>query len=211
MNPFVVQEFLDKLNVHVPSVNTSSKASAFDAIINNQDTGAIIKKVLDLSNETSTVEEKVKYDIYVLNLSKEDHMMFLATCFYVMRDIGLLKTEEEMVEAFRAIFAAGQSDFEKIVMATKSAHKKYLRTQKPVKVPKTPNDFNVWIYPQSSSIASYMYNADQETLHIRFKSGLKIYPYYGISKTLFRDLQNAESKGTFFAEHIKPASEIKTI
>lgn len=199
-----VQEFLEKLTRYgSPKEETrTSKASAFDAII-NRDTASTIKAVLNLSAETSSITEKIKYSIYVLNLSKEDPLMFLATSYYVMRDLSTLKSEDDAGTAYAAIFAAGQTDFEKIVMTATVAHKKYLRKQKPTKAPAEEQTYNIWIHPESSSIDAYMYEPDKEILSIRFKSGLKIYPYYGITKALFKKMHNAKSKGQFFAEHIK--------
>jgi hypothetical protein len=66
--------------------------------------------------------------------------------------------------------------------------------------------------PVNSSAMSYVhYDEDTAELDITFVGG-KIYRYVGVPLATYVDLLEAESKGTFFNEHIKevfPSIEVK--
>jgi hypothetical protein len=57
--------------------------------------------------------------------------------------------------------------------------------------------------PVSSSAMTYVhYDEDTAELDVTFSSG-KIYRYVGVPLAIYVGLLEAESKGTFFNEHIK--------
>ena len=56
---------------------------------------------------------------------------------------------------------------------------------------------------ESSAIRSVGYDAAQRTLEIAFTSG-RIYQYTGVEPGVVAELLDAESKGRYFREHIRP-------
>ena len=57
---------------------------------------------------------------------------------------------------------------------------------------------------QSSNLWSVGYDPDSQTLEIEFKGG-HVYQYFGVPESLYFDLMNAGSKGSFFHHHIREA------
>lgn len=57
---------------------------------------------------------------------------------------------------------------------------------------------------QSSNIAAVGYAPEQRVLQVEFIGG-RVYEYAGVPPTVHDGLMRAPSKGTFFAEHIRPA------
>jgi hypothetical protein len=57
---------------------------------------------------------------------------------------------------------------------------------------------------ESSSIASIAYAPDEELLEVQFRRTGHFYDYLGVPPETFRALMEAESKGTFLNEVIKP-------
>lgn len=55
----------------------------------------------------------------------------------------------------------------------------------------------------SSQIAEHGYDADSQTLAIRFKSGGKLYHYAGVSRKDYDALTGAKSLGKHFHTHIR--------
>lgn len=55
---------------------------------------------------------------------------------------------------------------------------------------------------ESSSLAAAGYDADTQTLAVQFKSG-DIFHYPGVSMELATAFYGAESRGTFYAQHIR--------
>lgn len=60
------------------------------------------------------------------------------------------------------------------------------------------------IHVSSTSIAAIGYEADDKTLYIRFLESGETYVYYGVETWRHKELLKAESKGSYFNEHIKP-------
>ena len=56
--------------------------------------------------------------------------------------------------------------------------------------------------PDSSSIARFRYLFDSSILEIEFKKS-GTYQYFDVPEAVVQQLQNASSKGLFFAENIK--------
>lgn len=54
----------------------------------------------------------------------------------------------------------------------------------------------------SAVIAAYDYDADSETLRIRYHSG-KVYHYLGVPEKVFREMRSTMVKGIWFNRHIK--------
>lgn len=55
----------------------------------------------------------------------------------------------------------------------------------------------------SSTIEAVGYEADPQTLHVRFKNGT-VFLYKDVPEKLYQQLMEAESIGKFFAAKIKP-------
>ena len=56
---------------------------------------------------------------------------------------------------------------------------------------------------ESEAIASFGYDAEKATLDVEFHSG-HVYRYFMVPASVFADFEEAPSKGTFFARHIRP-------
>ena len=54
----------------------------------------------------------------------------------------------------------------------------------------------------SSNISSIGYDEDSSTLEIEFNSGA-VYQYFDVPLKIFEGISNADSKGQYFAQHIK--------
>jgi hypothetical protein len=54
----------------------------------------------------------------------------------------------------------------------------------------------------SAVIAAYEYNADRETLTIRYHSG-KVYNYLHVPEKVFKEMRSTMVKGIWFNRHIK--------
>jgi hypothetical protein len=54
----------------------------------------------------------------------------------------------------------------------------------------------------SSNIESAGYDADAETLHVKFKNG-GLYKYKSVPVQLYKDFMESESKGKFFFKEIR--------
>jgi len=59
----------------------------------------------------------------------------------------------------------------------------------------------------SSNIAEIGYNGETMTLEVKFLSSM-IYQYWPITRTGWESLMKAESKGKYFAKHIRNNSQI---
>jgi hypothetical protein len=57
---------------------------------------------------------------------------------------------------------------------------------------------------ESSNIAAVGYVPERRVLQIEFIGG-RVYEYAAVPHTVHEELMRAPSKGTFFAEHIRPA------
>lgn len=57
--------------------------------------------------------------------------------------------------------------------------------------------------PESSSIEAIGYSEKGGQLFVRFKAG-KVYSYFSVPAKRYADFCDADSKGMFFAKHIKP-------
>lgn len=55
---------------------------------------------------------------------------------------------------------------------------------------------------QSSNISSVGYDPATSTLEIEFHHG-GVYQYYGVPRRVYMGLMKAESKGSYFYQHIK--------
>lgn len=53
----------------------------------------------------------------------------------------------------------------------------------------------------SSNLVSVGYDAETQTLRVRFRNSL--YDYYNVPQFVFEGLMNASSKGSYHAAHIK--------
>lgn len=56
----------------------------------------------------------------------------------------------------------------------------------------------------SSNIASVGYNAFDKVMEVEFQGG-RVYTYDGITLDLYEDFMEAPSKGTYFANYIRPS------
>ena len=56
----------------------------------------------------------------------------------------------------------------------------------------------------SSNISAVRYNASDRTLEVEFHGG-RIYEYFNIPASVYRDLLSATSKGSYFYYHIRRA------
>lgn len=56
--------------------------------------------------------------------------------------------------------------------------------------------------PKSSSIARFCYDAANQVLVIQFTHG-RVYNYYDVPETVFKEMISASSKGRFFLENIR--------
>lgn len=54
----------------------------------------------------------------------------------------------------------------------------------------------------SSNLVSVGYDSDSLTLEIEFK-GDRVYQYFDVPETLYQELMQASSKGTFFSENVR--------
>ena len=62
-----------------------------------------------------------------------------------------------------------------------------------------------WIdTPESSSIAGFGYNEDNQTLTVEFKNGTR-YNYYDVPSHVYENMKNAPSYGKFLNSEIKGA------
>ncbi len=59
-----------------------------------------------------------------------------------------------------------------------------------------------WLPIKSSVFASFAYNSREHILFLRFRSG-EIYRYFDFPLADYRDFLAAESKGIYFATHIR--------
>lgn len=58
-------------------------------------------------------------------------------------------------------------------------------------------------YVDSTNIEAIGFDSSAQELHVRFlKSGLT-YVYYGVEEWVFQELLRADSKGRYFASHIR--------
>lgn len=57
---------------------------------------------------------------------------------------------------------------------------------------------------ESSSLASIAYDPDEELLEVRFRRTGHIYDYFGVPLETYRALMEADSKGAFMNQVIKP-------
>lgn len=85
---------------------------------------------------------------------------------------------------------------------------KFLRKAKPIKPqedPKSeqPKDDKAFIPVVSSNLSAILYEKEEQTLTVEFKTGAR-YAYLGVPVATFDGLMAAESKGTFLGKEIKP-------
>jgi hypothetical protein len=59
-----------------------------------------------------------------------------------------------------------------------------------------------WVLVDSRAFAAVAYRHGKRQLYVRFHSG-KIYRYFDFPRHQYDELLAAESKGTYFAEHIR--------
>jgi hypothetical protein len=59
-----------------------------------------------------------------------------------------------------------------------------------------------WVPVDSRAFAAVAYHGGRRQLYVRFHSG-KIYRYFDFPRYQYDELLAAESKGTYFAEHIR--------
>lgn len=68
-----------------------------------------------------------------------------------------------------------------------------------------------WIRtPDSSSIAAFAYEAEDQALYVRFQNG-RTYRYAGVPSSLYEAFADADSKGSFFNSQVQgrfPYSQI---
>jgi hypothetical protein len=57
--------------------------------------------------------------------------------------------------------------------------------------------------PESSNLARFKYDDKTRDLTVEFKGG-RTYIYSKVPKNLYKGLKQADSKGSFLNEHIKP-------
>jgi hypothetical protein len=56
----------------------------------------------------------------------------------------------------------------------------------------------------STVLATAQYDATEPTLRLEFRSGA-VYLYFNVPSSIYEGLLTAESKGSFFSRHIRPA------
>ncbi|MGG6309842.1 KTSC domain-containing protein [Paenibacillus macerans] len=56
---------------------------------------------------------------------------------------------------------------------------------------------------QSSNVAAVGHDGSKQILFIQFKGNAKVYEHHGVSADVFKQLQTAESVGSFYARNIK--------
>lgn len=186
-----------------------SRALAFDAIIAN-DHHETVEHLMAIGRMEDNLHQKLKFWVLALDAAKKMPEIFLETCRVISQEIEELP-DYRIPVAYSLMESLGEKEFIAVVNAVGSATKTGKKTtRKYTKKEKKPEvdtgvlgDHNVWVYPESRSIYKYMYSPVSRTLHVVFTSGNQDYSYYDVSPELFRDLQNAESKGQFFAKHIK--------
>ncbi len=59
-------------------------------------------------------------------------------------------------------------------------------------------------FPNSSNLASYLYDTETQALTITFRSGGR-YSYAGVPRDLLQGMIEADSAGKFFASNIRSA------
>jgi hypothetical protein len=59
------------------------------------------------------------------------------------------------------------------------------------------------LFVDSSNVEAVGCDADAQELHIRFLKSGQIYVYYAVEEWIFRELMQADSKGTFVNTRIK--------
>ena len=60
----------------------------------------------------------------------------------------------------------------------------------------------VWQFFESKLLAAAAYDAEKQTLYLRFRSG-DVYRYFGFPAEQYHDFLDAESKGRHFLSHIR--------
>jgi hypothetical protein len=59
-----------------------------------------------------------------------------------------------------------------------------------------------WQSLESELLAASAYDAEKQTLYLRFRSG-EVYRYFGFPDDQYQDFLNAESHGRYFLSHIR--------
>jgi hypothetical protein len=59
-----------------------------------------------------------------------------------------------------------------------------------------------WVPLESSVFTAVAYRVDAEQLYLRFQEG-KVYRYFACPRSVYKELLAAESKGRYFAQHIR--------
>ena len=59
-----------------------------------------------------------------------------------------------------------------------------------------------WLPVESKMFTAVAYDADKQTLYLRFQSG-EVYRYFEFEAAQFQTFLNAESRGRFFLAHIR--------
>jgi len=60
-----------------------------------------------------------------------------------------------------------------------------------------------WIPLDSKMLTAVAYEADQQILYLRFRTGGDVYRYFEFSPSQYQAFLNADSKGRFFLAHIR--------
>ena len=60
-----------------------------------------------------------------------------------------------------------------------------------------------WIPLDSKMLTAVAYEADQQILYLRFRTGGDVYRYFDVTATEYQDFLDAESRGRFFLAHIR--------
>ena len=60
----------------------------------------------------------------------------------------------------------------------------------------------VWRFFESKLLAAAAYDAEKQTLYLRFRSG-EVYRYFGFPAEQYQDFLDAESKGRYVLSHIR--------
>lgn len=63
--------------------------------------------------------------------------------------------------------------------------------------------------PESSNIAEIGYNEEKQKLYIQFKEG-GLYSYHPVTPKQWKEMQKAESKGSYFWKNIRNNKSITT-
>lgn len=63
----------------------------------------------------------------------------------------------------------------------------------------------------SSNIEAIGYDPEAQELHVRFVKSGATYAYYGVQRWVFDEFLQAESKGKFFLERIKPHYQVSKL